>query len=116
MQNGPAGVKIPGMPVGSARIANGEDAHQRRSATADGDLLTAPPGTVECALSVEEAPIRVTFNDQDPREAGLYLRRGQFVTFPILEGESIRFAAANDGSHAQVSVVWMRDREESASV
>ena len=104
------------MPVGSARMANGEDAHQRRSVTADGDLLTAPPGTVECALSVEEAPIRVTFNDQDPREAGLYLRRGQLVAFPILEGESIRFAAADDGSDAQVSVVWMRAREESATV
>jgi hypothetical protein len=104
------------MPVGSFRIANGEDAHQRRSVTADGDLLTAPPGTLECALSVEDAPIRITFNDQDPREAGLYIRRGQLITFPILEGESFRFAAADDGSDAQVSLVWMRDREESAAV
>jgi hypothetical protein len=101
------------MPVGSMRMANGDDAHQRRSVSGDAELLTAPSGTVECALSVEDAPIRVTFNDQDPRESGLLLRRGQFVTFPILEGESIRFAAAEENGGAQISVVWMRERDQS---
>jgi hypothetical protein len=73
--------------------------------THDDKSLMAPDATHGTIISVESAPVRVTFDNQAPAEDyGILLPPGvHFLPF----AKDIRFASTSD-QPAAVSVVWLK--------
>lgn len=79
-----------------------------KSATSSGPSnvkkLTAPPGTDAMALSVESPAIRITFDGT--KDALRLVGADHFFAI----GKSFKFASAEEGHPAKVTVVWLRAR------
>jgi hypothetical protein len=89
------------------------DTHQERahdvavsSGTADVGVLTPPENTAACVISVESAPVRVTFDGERPTASyGILMRPGEHA-LPL--GREIRFVSTQEHESATVSVLWLR--------
>jgi hypothetical protein len=84
-----------------------ERAHDAAVSSGPGDVgvLTPPEDTAGCVISVESAPVRITFDGERPTESyGLLMRPGEHA-LPL--GREIRFISTEEQS-ATVSVLWLR--------
>jgi hypothetical protein len=84
-----------------------ERAHDAAVSSGPGDVgvLTPPEDTAACVISVENVPVRITFDAQRPTPSyGLLMQPGEHA-LPL--GREIRFVSTQDES-ATVSVLWLR--------
>lgn len=89
------------------------DVHRERahdvavsSGTGDVGVLTPPEDTAGCVISVESAPVRITFDGERPTASyGILMRPGEHA-LPL--GREIRFISTQEHESATVSVLWLR--------
>jgi hypothetical protein len=84
-----------------------ERAHDVAVSSGPGDVgvLTPPEDTAGCVISVESAPVRITFDGERPTASyGILMRPGEHA-LPL--GREIRFISTEEQS-ATVSVLWLR--------
>jgi hypothetical protein len=84
-----------------------ERAHDAAVSSGPGDVgvLTPPEDTAGCVISVESAPVRITFDGERPTASyGIFMRPGEHA-LPL--GREIRFISTEEQS-ATVSVLWLR--------
>ena len=85
-----------------------ERAHDVAVSSGSGDVgvLTPPEETAGCVISIENAPVRITFDGERPTESyGILMRPGEHF-LPL--GREMRFVSTQEHESATVSVLWVR--------